>query len=54
MAEAASRQEKEAAESLNLLEEQEKQWQQQAEKLSDTDSPSSHFAWTAAGNQGYG
>ncbi|MBT9773920.1 MAG: SMC family ATPase [Coprococcus sp.] len=38
MAEAASRQEKEAAESLNLLEEQEKQWQQQAEKLSDTDS----------------
>lgn len=38
MAEAASRQEKEAADSLNLLEEQEKQWQQQAEKLSDTDS----------------
>lgn len=38
MAGAASRQEKEAADSLNLLEEQEKQWQQQAEKLSDTDS----------------
>ena len=38
MAEAASRQEKEAADSLNLLEEQEKQWQQQAEKLSNTDS----------------
>lgn len=38
MAEAASRQEKEAADSLNLLEEQEKQWQQQTEKLSDTDS----------------
>ena len=38
MAEAASRQKKEAADSLNLLEEQEKQWQQQAEKLSDTDS----------------
>lgn len=38
MAEEASRQEKKAADSLNLLEEQEKQWQQQAEKLSDTDS----------------
>ncbi len=38
MAEAAIRQEKEAADSLNLLEEQEKQWQQQAEKLADTDS----------------